>query len=152
MWEIQAVTRFFESVYSIHMVLREVRCSLHHYSKIGKRIERYELTSLCPQGELYSAKGRDENCELFFFSWFEWKAQCVWKTVAHICSSTRKKSQQVHIQLIACFTNSRNNCNIPGCAIIFAVPQVHFDPLQEIKLIPQASKLTGKVSVKLTSL
>lgn len=36
--------RISESVYSIYMVLREVGCSLHHYNKIGQRIERHELT------------------------------------------------------------------------------------------------------------
>lgn len=38
--------KFLESVYSIHIVLREVGCSLHHYHKIGKRREKYELIPL----------------------------------------------------------------------------------------------------------
>lgn len=52
----------------------------------------------------------------------------------------RKKSQQVHFQLIASLNIPRNNRNIPACAIIFAVPGVHFDQWQERKRIPQASK------------
>lgn len=36
--------KFLESVCNIYTVLREVGCSLHHCNKIGKRIERYELT------------------------------------------------------------------------------------------------------------
>lgn len=38
--------KFLESVYSVHIVLREVGCSLQHYNKIGKRREKYELTPL----------------------------------------------------------------------------------------------------------
>lgn len=47
---------------------------------------------------------------------------------------------------------SRNNFNSPGCAIIFAVPQVCFGQLWETKLILQAPKFTGKISVMLRSL
>lgn len=52
----------------------------------------------------------------------------------------------------ASLTISRNNCNSHDCAIVSAFPQVHIDQLQETIVIPEASKLTGNFSVKLTSL
>lgn len=62
-----SIHRFLESVNGMHMVLREVWCSLHHYSKIGKRIERYEITPLLVPRERFIVQKVDmKTIKLFF--------------------------------------------------------------------------------------
>lgn len=59
--------KILESAYSIHMVLREVGCSLHHYNRIGKRIERYELTPLLVPRESFIVQKVEAKTVSFFF-------------------------------------------------------------------------------------
>ena len=123
-----SIHKFLESVYGMHMVLREVRYSLHHYSKIGKRIERYEITPLLVPGERFIVQKVDmKTIELFFLDLKErvnvpeQSCICLWFVEQEVKESSH--------QLIASFTISRNTFNISSCSFILAVPQEYFGQL-----------------------
>lgn len=108
-------------------------------------------SAACPQGEVYNAKGREENCELFSLDLIE-RISVPEQPCPYLWFSGEEVKASPHPVDHLLYIISRNNFNSPGCAIIFAVPQVCFGQLWETKLILQAPKFTGKISVMLRSL
>ena len=110
------------------MVLREVQYSLHHYSKIGKRIERYEITPLLVPRERFIVQKVDmKTIKLFFL---DLKERVNVPEQSRVCPwFIEKEVKESSHQLIASFTISRNNFTISSCAFIPAVLQEYFGQL-----------------------